>query len=197
MTARSLQRARLGLLSVFSFALFLVLPYSGRAADIGETVKLCVTCHGEDGRPSEADMPVIWGQQFYYLYVQLKDYKAGRRQNEIMNSIVADLDREELKALAQHFSEQSWPANDFRATEADVASAESAANSGMCVQCHLGGYEGNSGVPRLAGQKLGYLERTMLEFRDRVRLNSQAKVSLFATYDAVDIQAMARYLASF
>ncbi len=52
-------------------------------------------------------MPVIWGQQFYYLYVQLKDYKAGRRQNEIMSSIVADLSREELKALAQYFSDQS------------------------------------------------------------------------------------------
>jgi cytochrome c553 len=169
----------------------------GEAADIGETVKLCVTCHGEDGRPSEADMPVIWGQQFYYLYVQLKDYKSGRRQNEIMSSIVADLGREELKALAQYFSERNWPTNGFRATEANVAEAESAANSGMCVQCHLGGYEGNSGVPRLAGQQLGYLERTMLEFRDRVRLNSQAKVSLFATYNDADIQAMAHYLAGF
>jgi hypothetical protein len=37
----------------------------------------------------------------------------------------------------------------------------------------------------------------MLEFRDRVRLNSQAKVSLFATYDAADIRAMAHYLAGF
>ncbi len=197
MTARSLPRAHLGLFTIFSFVLFLALPYPGRAAEIGETVKLCTACHGEDGRPSEADMPVIWGQQFYYLYVQLKDYKAGRRQNEIMTSILADLNREELKALAQYFSEQSWPANGFRATEADVASAQSAATAGQCVQCHLGGYEGNSGVPRLAGQQLGYLERTMLEYRDRVRLNSQAKVSLFATYGEADIRAMAHYLAGF
>ncbi len=189
--------ARLGLLSVFSFVLLLAWPWPGQAADIGETAKLCTACHGEAGQPSEADMPVIWGQQFYYLYVQLKDYKAGRRQNEIMSSIVADLGREELKALAQHFSGQSWPPNGFRATEEEMADAERAATSGMCVQCHLGGYEGNSGVPRLAGQQVDYLERTMLEFRDRVRLNSKAKVSLFATYDDADIQAMARYLAGF
>ncbi len=190
-------RDRVRLLSVFSFVLFLVLPYPGRAADIGETVKLCTACHGEDGRPSEADMPVIWGQHFYYLYVQLKDYKAGRRQNEIMSSIVADLSREELKALAQYFSEQSWPTNSFRADGAEVAEAESVATSGMCVQCHLGGYEGNSGVPRLAGQQSAYLERTMLEYRERVRLNSQAKVSLFATYGEADIRTISRYLAGF
>ncbi len=41
--------------------------------------------------------------------------------------------------------------NGFRADDAEVADAERAATSGMCVQCHLGGYEGNSGVPRLAG----------------------------------------------
>ena len=67
----------------------------------------------------------------------------------------------------------------------------------MCVQCHLGGYEGNSRVPRLAGQHTAYLERTMLEFKNRIRMNAQAKGSLFATYDDVDIEALARYLAGY
>jgi cytochrome c553 len=50
-------------------------------------------------------------------------------------------------------------------------------------------------VPRLAGQQLGYLERTMLEFKNKIRRNSPAKGSLFATFDDVDIEALARYLA--
>ncbi len=195
MTARSFTRPRVLLKSAVSAIVLLLWSWPGAAADISETVKICTACHGEAGRPSEPDMGVIRGQEFYYLYVQLKDYKTGRRQNEIMGSIVAALNREELKALAQYFSEQSWPANDFRAAAEEVARAESAAISGMCVQCHLGGYEGNSGVPRLAGQQPDYLERTMLEYRDKIRLNSQAKVTLLATYDAADIRAMARYLA--
>ena len=35
----------------------------------------------------------------------------------------------------------------------------------------------------------------MLEFKNKVRLNSPAKGSLFKSYDDSDIQAMARYLA--
>ena len=34
-------------------------------------------------------MPITWGQNYYYLYVQLKDYASGRRANEIMNPIAA------------------------------------------------------------------------------------------------------------
>jgi cytochrome c553 len=45
------------------------------------------------------------------------------------------------------------------------------------------------------GQQPDYLERTMLEYRDRIRLNSGDKVTLLATYGDADIRAMARYLA--
>ena len=67
------------------------------------------SCHGEDGVPIEPDNPVIWGQQFYYTYVQLRDYNSGLRANEIMGPQVADFDRDQLKALATYFSEKAWP----------------------------------------------------------------------------------------
>ncbi len=114
-----------------------------------------------------------------------------------MTDIIGDLSKEELQALAQHFSEKNWPSNGFRANDTDVAIAERAATSGQCVQCHLGGYEGSSRVPRMAGQQAAYLERTMLEFKNKIRMNAQAKGSLFATYDDADIGAMARYLAGY
>jgi cytochrome c553 len=168
-----------------------------RAVDLNEMIEVCTGCHGENGLPSQPDIPIIWGQEFYYLYTQLKDYKAGRRDSEFMTDIVRDLTKEEMQALAQHFSEKNWPSNGFRANDSDIATAERAANAGMCVQCHLGGYEGSSRVPRLAGQQPAYLERTMLEFKDKIRMNAQAKGSLMATYDESDIGALARYLAGF
>ena len=139
-------------------------------------------------------MPIIWGQEFYYLYVQLKDYKAGRRENEIMSEVVADLDKPTLRALAEHFAAQRWPTTGYRADAESDALGQSAATSGMCPQCHLGLYQGDSRVPRLAGQQVPYLMRTMVDFKHKRRNNSPAKSSLFAAYKDSQIQDLAEYL---
>jgi cytochrome c553 len=166
------------------------------AAEIpAETLALCASCHGEAGVPTAADIPILWGQEFYYLYVQLKDYKAGLRANETMSGVVADLDKEAMQALAQHFSEQAWPSIGYTAPADEEGEALTALSAGQCVQCHLGGYEGNSRIPRMAGQQADYLKRTMQEFKNKIRLNSAAKGSLLASYSDDDIAAMARYLA--
>ena len=195
MTANPLMTNSIPILAVPVLILWLFGFPSVQATELNETIEICTGCHGEAGLPSQPDIPIIHGQHYYYLYVQLKDYKAGRRDSEFMTDIVGDLTKEQMKALAQYYSEKTWPKNGFRANDADTAAAQSAATSGMCVQCHLGGYEGTSGVPRLAGQQSAYLERTMLEYKNKIRMNSQAKGSLFATYDEADIAAMARYLS--
>ena len=182
-------------LSVFSLVLLLFAPWPAEAAELDDTIALCTSCHGEKGMPVEPDMPIIWGQEFYYIYVQLKDYKAARRYSEFMNDVVADLSRAEMKAVSQYFSEKPWPVTGFQSTIDDDAKAKKAATAGQCFQCHIGNYMGHSGVPRLAGQKLGYLERTLLEFKNKIRRNSPAKGSLLATFDDADIEALARYLA--
>lgn len=212
MTGTTLTRSRFGGgFRVMVVLLLLVCPLAGlpgvdatrmsspEAGANGAPAKaeLCTACHGADGLPARANIPIIWGQEFYYLYVQLKDYKAGRRENEIMQEIVADLEKADMQALAQHFSMQPWPRIGFRAEETDRAKGASATSAGLCTQCHLGGYEGDSRNPRLSGQQPAYLERTMLEFKNKVRMNSPAKSSLMAAYEDADIAAMARYLAGF
>jgi cytochrome c553 len=168
-----------------------------QAAEGPEAVTLCNSCHGEEGLPIDTSVPIIWGQEFYYLYVQLKDYKAGRRSNLIMSRVASQLSKEQMRSLAEYFAEKRWPKIGFRAQDADLAKGQSATVAGLCVQCHLGGYEGNSRVPRLAGQQVEYLERTMSEFKHKVRLNSPAKGSLLGTYEDGDIAAMARFLGAF
>lgn len=186
------------LAAIFLLPLAVTTPQAGHAQDQeppAEKVALCLSCHGEKGIPVEANYPILWGQEFYYLYVQLRDYKAGRRANEIMSEIVADLDKETMQALAQYFSEKPWPNIAYSTPAEAYDKAEPALHAGECVQCHLGGYEGNSRIPRLAGQQAGYLQATMLDFKNKVRLNSAAKGSLLATYADDDIAAMAQYLA--
>lgn len=195
MTAR-LSAARLVRLFLLAFCVLVASRSSAvQAQDFEETVALCTSCHGEDGRPIESDIPIIWGQEYYYLYVQMKDYKSGLRANEVMAGIVAEFSKDQMKAIAQHFSEKPWPSIGYRAENGEIGAAQSATTAGLCPQCHLGSYLGDSRVPRLAGQQPDYLERTMSEFKNKVRLNSPAKNSLLGAYEDPDIEAMAHYLA--
>lgn len=164
-------------------------------AAIKETLELCVTCHGEKGASRQPEFPILAGQHFYYLYVQLKDFKSGSRKDEIMGPIVEEMERSEMKALARYFSKQTWPNIGFKADPAVAAKGETATGAGQCVQCHLGGYEGDSRIPRLAGQHPQYLNKTMLDFKHKKRLNSPAKSSLMASFGSEDIEAMSLYLA--
>ena len=50
-------------------------------------------------------------------------------------------------------------------------------------------------MPRLAGQTPEYLEKTMQDFKQRIRLNAPDKNSLIASFGDDQIRAMAHYLA--
>lgn len=164
------------------------------AMPIGERIELCVSCHGADGVPVDETTPIIAGQQFYYLYVQLRDYEAGRRSNEIMSEIVAGMSRDEMKALAEHFAQMDWPRVDSDVDPAAAEAGERHLVAGQCSQCHST-YKGDSRVPRVAGQQRAYLEQTMLDFKNKVRLNSPAKGSLLESFSDADIAAIAHNLA--
>ncbi len=159
-------------------------------------IQTCYACHGELGAKPLPNNPILAGQEYYYLYTQLKDFKSGLRKNDIMKPIVDPLELEQLKLLAKFFSEQTWPTISHEGNRAQSEIAMSAIESGECIACHLGDFRGNSRVPRLAGQYPEYLTHTMLEFKSRVRNNAPDKAALLATYSEQEIQALADYLAS-
>jgi cytochrome c553 len=191
-------------------------------AAVRSKLEACFECHGENGVSDDPQMPILAGQNMYYTYVQLKDFQAGRRISPVMTEVLtgrtveelfggssqsgrsdapvmtdvaAFLTKEEMRAIATFFSEQAWPRTGYRADSARAGMGKSSTNSGQCVQCHLGGYEGSSGTPRLAGQYVGYLEKTMLDFKTKDRANAASKSSLMASYSADDIRNMAEFLA--
>jgi cytochrome c553 len=170
---------------------------SNMEAKIKDKIQICVSCHGEQGTPIMPIYPILAGQNFYYTYVQLKDLKSGYRKNEIMAAMVQDLNKDEMKLLASHFSEQAWPETKHKSDAEKASVAKMAIDAGQCVQCHRGGFEGESRNPRLSGQNYEYLKKTMLDFKNKVRTNSAAKSSLFATFEDEQIDALADYLAGF
>ena len=166
-------------------------------AKVKDKIQICVSCHGEKGATIMPVYPILAGQNFYYTYVQLKDLKSGYRKNEIMAAMVQDLSKDEMKLLAGHFSEQAWPETKHKSDAGKTDIAKMAIDAGQCVQCHRGGFEGESRNPRLSGQNYEYLKKTMLDFKNKVRTNSAAKNSLFATFSDEEIDALADYLAGF
>lgn len=163
--------------------------------EIADKVQLCASCHGADGKPVVEKVPIIFGQHMFYLLTELKDYRAGRRANEIMAPIAAGLSDDEMKALATYFAAQPWPNYSEVTSPEDSARAKSLAVEGQCTQCHLGGMLGDSRNPRLNHQKADYLAQTMTDFRGGIRKNAAAMAAIVKDWSDADIAAMSRYLA--
>ncbi len=172
-----------------------LLPRTAPAQPVEESAQVCAGCHGENGVP-QPGMPVIWGQQQGYLYLQLRDYKSGARQNAIMGPIAQSLQRDDMMALALYFSQKPWPDLQQPRAPAEVAArAQKAINAVVCASCHQQGFLGEGTQPRLAGQREDYLRQTMLDFRTKARANNPGMTDLMLSISEQDIADCAAYFA--
>jgi cytochrome c553 len=167
-----------------------------RAQGLEGKVQACARCHGENGKPVNKTVPNIWGQQAGYLYIQLRDFKRGDRKSEIMQPIASAFERNDMLAIADYFSKKPWPDLGQPRAPKDVAKRAQTANSSVgCTGCHLEQFQGNSTIPRLAGQGRDYLARTMTDFRTRARGNNPGMSDLMIATPVDDLTALAEYLA--
>lgn len=160
-----------------------------------DEVALCMGCHGEDGVPIDPEYPVIWGQQYFYIFTQLRDYSAGRREHEIMTPIAAEYTRDQAKLLSEHFAALAWPDIQGEVQDGDRQIAERGITGGQCSACH-GKWQGDSRIPRVAGQQVEYIRKSMLDFKNEVRMNAPDKISTMKQIDDETIDALARYLST-
>jgi cytochrome c553 len=166
------------------------------AQSIDEKVETCAGCHGQDGKPIDKTIPVIWGQQTGYVYIQLRDFKRGERKSEIMQPIAAAFGKDDMLAIAEYFAKKPWPdLNQPRSPKAVAERALTAEHSVGCTGCHLDRFQGDGTVPRLAGQGRDYLARTMADFRTRARGNNPGMSDLMIATPEDDLAALAQYLA--
>jgi len=64
----------------------------------------CVSCHGPDGISQLLDAPNLAGESNIYIDTQLKAFKRGNRQHEIMSSVAADMTDAEIREVADWYS---------------------------------------------------------------------------------------------
>jgi cytochrome c553 len=167
-----------------------------RAQSIEEKVQVCAGCHGADGKPVDKTIPIIWGQQAGYLYIQLRDFKRGDRKSDIMQPIASPMARDDMQAIAEYFAAKPWPDLGQPRAAKDVAERASSANRSVgCTGCHLDHFQGDSSVPRLAGLSREYLTQEMNDFRTRARGNNPGMSDLMLATSPDDIAALAEYLS--
>lgn len=74
-------------------------PQAGRAK-----AAACVVCHGQSGIATSPDAPHLAGQPAIYVEEQLRAYRSGRRQHEIMNVVARPLSDADIADLAAWYA---------------------------------------------------------------------------------------------
>lgn len=157
----------------------------------------CAACHGTDGNSVAGNFPNLAGQTWRYLYVQLKDYKEGRRVNAVMTAMAASLSREDMVNIANFYAAQPLRPSTFKSDETKVRLGLAKANENLCSMCHLGGFSGQNEIPRVAGQQYEYFVQQMKDFKARSRTNDGGNMaSVSQSLSDIDIENLAHYITS-
>ena len=102
--------ALVAVLSMSSVSAGVTMPKGDVAAGQAMSAQ-CAACHGADGNSAAPTFPRLAGQSEKYIYKQLQDFKAGRRNNALMMPMVADKTDQQMADLAAYFSQQKSGVN--------------------------------------------------------------------------------------
>jgi cytochrome c553 len=158
---------------------------------------ICIACHGPGGQSVQAQIPALAGQSARYLDLQLRDFQAARRSNELMSPMAKDLTRDEMRELAAYFAAQKPMQQSFRADPEKARLGKMKADETLCTMCHLGGFVGQNEIPRVAGQRFDYVLKQLADFKARRRTNDAGNMTAVSnTLSDADIENLAHYLAA-
>jgi len=172
-------------------------------------LKVCASCHSEDGNSTLPANPVLAGQHSDYTLKQLQNFrprdgKPAERPNAVMAGMVANLSADDLRNLAAYFEQQKprlRAARDpdlVRLGQAIYRGGIPAKSVAACTACH--GPNG-SGIPaqfpRLAGQFAEYTSAQLRAFRGGERANDPNRMMRAVAEKLSDreIAAVSEYIA--
>jgi cytochrome c553 len=161
------------------------------------TPEACGICHGADGNSPAATFPNLSGQNARYLYLQLKDFKEGRRNDPIMSPIAKQLEKKEMQSLSKYFSEQKPKPVVFQSDNVKATAGKKVADEALCPMCHMGGFAGQNEIPRVAGQHPEYVIKQLKDFRARNRTNDAGNMTAYSSnLTDQDIENLAHYIGT-
>ena len=195
---------------------------AGNAAAGQQKAAACGACHGADGySPAELfaalKAPKLAGQVPEYITKSLHDFKAGRRNNDVMSPQAQAVAEVDMADIAAWFSSQKVQPNKAQNTEL-LAQGEKIFFKGKgrpdviaaCVGCHGLNGVGNRDwaktmsnvpavlAPAIGGQHAGYLSDQLKAYKSGKRATDPARVmrDIAGRMDEKDIAAVAEYIAT-
>lgn len=186
-------------------------PAAGKA-----TSAVCAACHGANGVAVVPQFPSLAGQSATYLYVQMRAFKRGWRDNAVMKAQTASLDDRAMRNLAAYYASLP-PKQSGHAKAADSRGAalyhegDPAQGIPACQGCH--GIDGQgphpdpdstapqpawSTFPALAGQSATYMIEQLKAYKNGTRNGSTNTAIMHGVVQNLgeeDMQAVATYLS--
>ena len=185
------------ILIAFSLVAASAASFADEAAPATNTPETCGVCHGVDGNSPAAAFPNLAGQNARYLYLQLKDFKEGRRNDPLMSPIAKQLEKKDMQALAKHFSEQKLKPLSFKSDNTRATAGKKIADDALCPMCHLGGLIGQNEIPKVAGQHPEYVRKQLTDFRARTRTNDAGNMTAYSSnLSDEDIENLVHYIGT-
>lgn len=181
-----------GLRLVVSLGGMVVLAGAVSAQDVeaGRTVaNMCRTCHGLDGYARIPIAPHIGGEPASYLARQLRAFRSGEREHEMMSIVAASLSDAQIENVAAWYAQHTATAVPPQGVDAEAA-------PDSCPACH--GADGIAVVedaPNLAGEDTIYLETQLKAFRSGKRQH-EVMSAIAAELDDAEIRAVSEWYAA-
>lgn len=146
-----------------------VAPVAPAAADLAALVQTCEKCHGVDGISTTPDVPIIAGFSHDGFLSTMEAFRDGERvapeyhqpgdPETTMAEIARALSEEELRGLADHFSQRPFKAA-AQAVDPELARRGEGIHKQLCEKCHTdNGAHPVEDAAILAGQWTPYLRR--------------------------------------
>jgi cytochrome c553 len=174
---------------------------------------VCAACHGAQGVAIAPNFPNLAAQSATYLYVQLKEFKQGERNDPVMTGQAAPLSDEDMRDLASYYA--SLPPKPSGQVDANSRGAQlylagdPAQGVPPCQGCHgptaLGPQPHWSSAPqppwatfpRLRGQSALYVTKQLGDYKSGARdgsSNTRVMRGVAQTLNDDDAQAVSAYL---
>ena len=162
-----------------------------------EKAQVCFTCHGPNGNSTVGEYPILAQQSWRYIFIELQDFKAGRRTDPQMSPMAAQLSTDDMMALGFFFAAQKQLPIQFKVDPAMVEAGRKTSDTVLCPMCHLGGFVGQNEIPRVAGQWPQYIKKQLEDFKAKRRTNDAGNMtSVAAGLSDQDIENLAQYIGN-
>jgi len=188
-------------------------PVSDDAQAGAGKAAVCAACHGAQGVAIAPTFPNLAGQSATYLYIQLKEFHDGERNDPVMTGQAAALSDTDMRDLASYYASLApKPAGQADANSRGAQlylAGDPAQGIPPCQGCHgangLGPQPHPSSAPQppwatwphLRGQSSLYVAKQLGDYKSGARAgSSNAKVmqGVAATLGDDDVQALSTYL---